>query len=291
MQRLFDDRPRRRLIVGVLLVVGCLAALLANLAVWARVFAYDSDEFVAALEPLASDEEVLDGIADELVDRVMGLQPGDDSALRDLVELGLHDVLRSDAFEPIFIEAVRVAHDQLVSLAEGDREQAVLDLDDVLGRLDSVLQGMGRDVLSETQIEKIDDIVVKTRGRLDTALRIVDAVEKGAIVLPVVAATAFAAAIAFSSNRRRTLAQAGMAVAVAMVVTFGLLWVGRGEVTDRVDDNVYSRAVGDVWDGVTASLKTQTGWILGIALAVALLAWGLGRFVQDPHPTTESGGT
>jgi hypothetical protein len=159
----------------------------------------------------------------------------------------------------------------------------------VLTRLDDVLQGTGRDILSDEQIEKIDDIVVKTRGRLDTALRIVDAVEKGAIVLPVVAAAAIGAAIAFSSNRLRTLAQAGLGVALAMVVTFGLVRFGRVEVTDRVSNSVYSRAVGDVWDGVTSSLRHQTTWVLGIALAVAVVAWGAGRVTRDRHPATQSG--
>ena len=282
------DEPRngRRLLVVVLLVVGSLVALLANLAVWTKAFAYDTDEFVAALAPLADDKEVVDGVATELTDRVMDLQGGDNKELRSVVDAALRQVLESPAFRTIFTEAVRVAHDQLVEFAGGDRENAVLDLDDVLVRVDSILNGAGKDILSGQQIEKIDDIVVKTRGRLDTALKIVDAVERGAIVLPIVALTLFGAALALSPNRRRTLVQIGLGVAIAMVLTFGLLWLGRRDATDRVH-GVYRRAVEHVWDGAVESLNTQTAWILALGAVVAAGAWILGRFTSRGDDAVE----
>lgn len=272
------DEPRttRRLLVVVLVVVGSVVVLLANLAVWAKAFAYDTDEFVAALSPLADDKEVVDSVAEELTDRVMSLQGGDNKELRSLVDSTLREVLESPAFRTIFNEAVRVAHDQFVEFAGGDRDQAVLDLDDVLVRVDSILQGAGRDILSGQQIEKIDDIVVKTRGRLDTALTTVDWVEQGAIVLPIVALTLFGGAVALSPNRRRTIAQIGLGVVIAMLVTFLLIWLGRIEATDRVQ-GVYERAIEHVWNGVAKSLKEQTSWVLVLGAVVAASAWIVGR--------------
>lgn len=264
----------------VLLVVGSIVALLANLAVWSRNFAYDTDAFVDALAPLASDKEVVDGVADELVDRVMALQGGDSAALRSLLDSTLREVLESSQFETIFTEAVRIAHEQLVELAGGDRQQVVLDLDDVLVRVDSLLEGGGRDILSGTQIEKIDDIVVKTRGRLDTALKIVDAVEKGAIVLPIAALTLFGVAVALSPNRRRTLARIGVGVALAMVVTVLLIRVGRIDATNRVT-GVYQRAVEHVWDNVAESLYHQTAWVFAAGVVLAVAAWMVGRLTSS----------
>lgn len=275
------DEPRtgRRLLVVVLLVVGSLAALLANLAFWTKAFAYDTDEFVAALAPLADDKEVVDGVATELTDRIMDLQGGDNKELRSVVDTALRQVLESPAFKTIFTEAVRVAHDQLIEFAGGDRESAVLDLDDVLVRVDSILNGAGKDILSGQQIEKIDDIVVKTRGRLDTALKIVDGVERGAIVLPILALTLFGVALALSPDRRRTLAQIGLGVAIAMVLTFGLLWLGRRDATDRVH-GVYRRAVEHVWDGAVESLNKQTAWVLALGALLALGGWIVGRITS-----------
>lgn len=259
-----------------LLVVGSIVALLANLAVWSRNFAYDTDAFVEALEPLATDKEVVDGVADELTDRVMALQGGDSNVLRSVLDSTLREVLESPQFVTIFTKAVRIAHEQLVELAGGDREQVVLDLDDVLVRVDSLLEGVGRDILSGTQIEKIDDIVVKTRGRLDTALKIVDAVERGAIVLPIVAVTLFGVAVALSTDRRRTLARIGVGIALAMVATVVLVRIGRIDATNRVT-GVYQRAVEHVWDHVADSLYHQTAWVFAAGVVLAVGAWVVGR--------------
>ena len=267
----------------VLVVLGCLAVLLANLAVWAKTFAYDEDSFVEALAPLADDEEVIDGIALELTGRIMSVQPGADPALRDLVGSTVHEVLSSSTFTTIWTEALRVAHTQMVR-AVAERDGVALDLDDVLSRVDSVIERRGRDILSGSTIERIDDIVVQTEDRLDLALHIVDLVERAAVVLPFAAVGLIGAAVVLAPNRRRRLAQAGLGVAVAMVVTVVLVWLLRIDVLRRVDGGPYRRAAEDVWEGVTRSLLEQTTWLFAAGLLVAAVAWAAGRLTRPHSP-------
>ena len=261
----------RRALVAVLLVLGCVAVLLANVAWWARAFAYDESAFVDALEPLATDEELVDGIAVELVDRIMSVQPGDDGTVRSVVDGAVHEVLSSSEFRTIWSEALKVAHQQLVRFVD-DGNRVALDLDDVLTEVDALVSKEGRDILSGATIERIDDIVVTTEDRLDLVLTIVDTVERLAVV------GLFLAALVWAPSRRRTLAWIGFGVALAMVATVGVLWLLRLDVLGRIDDGVYRRAAEQVWEGVTESLLWQTAIVFGAGLAVGAGAWLVGAF-------------
>ena len=267
----------RRALVAVLLVLGCMAVLLANVAWWARAFAYDESAFVDALEPLATDEELVDGIAVELVERIMSVQPGDDGTVRSVVDGAVHEVLSSSEFRTIWSEALKVAHQQLVRFVD-DGNRVALDLDDVLTEVDALVSKEGRDILSGATIERIDDIVVTTEDRLDLVLTIVDTVERLAVVLPFVALGLFLAALVWAPSRRRTLAWIGFGVALAMVATVGVLWLLRLDVLGRIDDGVYRRAAEQVWEGVTESLLWQTAVVFGAGLAVGAGAWLVGAF-------------
>ena len=267
----------RRALTTVLLVLGCVAVLLANVAWWARAFAYDESAFVDALEPLATDEELVDGIAVELVDRIMSVQPGgsDGATVRAVVDSAVHEVLSSSEFRTIWSEALKLAHQQLVRFVD-DGDRVALDLDDVLTEVDALVSKEGRDILSGATVERIDDIVVTTENRLDLVLTIVDTVERLAVVLPFVALGLFLAALVWAPSRRRTLAWIGFGVALSMVATVGVLWLLRLDVLGRIDDGVYRRAAEQVWEGVTESLLWQTAAVFGVGLAVGAGAWLVG---------------
>ena len=263
----------RRYLPVTLLVLGCVAALLANLAVWAKTFAFDTESFVDALEPLATDEDVIDAVALQLTDRVMSLQPGDDPQLEALVKGTLNSVLESSAFLEIWTQAARTAHKEFVRFASTSGGDSTLDLDDVLTKVDALITASGRDILSPAQIERIDDVVVKTQGHLDLTLRIIDGIERAAVVLPFVAIALFAAALLVADDRRRTLARIGWGVAIAMVATVGLVFVARRDVLGLVDDDVYRRAVADVWDAVVHSLFVQTAVVFAVGAVLGLVMW------------------
>ena len=153
-------RQRWRTIVAVLLIVlGCVLAPLAGVAVWARNQVTNTDRYVATVTPLASDPAVQQAITDQITTQVFtyidiqalttqavdalsarvegrGLPPQAAAALQGLagpvangvqgfVRTQVERVVQSQAFEDAWIQANRVAHEALVKALTGEGGGAV----------------------------------------------------------------------------------------------------------------------------------------------------------------------
>lgn len=62
-------RPRQRwrsLVATLLIVIGCILAPLAGVAVWAKSQVTDTDRYVATVAPLASDPAIQNAVADKV---------------------------------------------------------------------------------------------------------------------------------------------------------------------------------------------------------------------------------
>ena len=153
-------RQRWRSIVAVLLIVlGCVLAPLAGVAVWARNQVTNTDRYVATVTPLASDPAIQQAVTDQITAQVFtyidiqalttqvvdalsarvegrGLPPQAAVALQGLagpvangvqgfVRTQVERVVQSQAFEDAWIQANRVAHEALVKALTGEGGGAV----------------------------------------------------------------------------------------------------------------------------------------------------------------------
>jgi hypothetical protein len=149
-------RQRWRTIMAVLLIVlGCVLAPLTGVAVWARNQVTNTDRYVRTVAPLASDPAIQQAIADQIttqIFRYLDVQGLTNQAVDALAERGLRpqlaDQLRgfagplgngvqsftrtevgkivaSDAFADAWVQANRVAHDELVKALTGQGGGAV----------------------------------------------------------------------------------------------------------------------------------------------------------------------
>jgi len=153
-------RQRWRTIVAVLLIVlGCVLAPLAGVAVWARNQVTNTDRYVATITPLASDPAIQQAITDQITAQVFtyidiqalttqvvdalsarvegrGLPPQAAAALQGLavpvangvqgfVRTQVERIVQSQAFEDAWIQANRAAHDALVKALTGEGGGAV----------------------------------------------------------------------------------------------------------------------------------------------------------------------
>jgi hypothetical protein len=153
-------RQRWRTIVAVLLIVlGCVLAPLAGVAVWARNQVTNTDRYVATIAPLASDPAIQQAVTDQITAQVFtyidikalttqvadalsarvegrGLPPQAAAALQGLagpiangvqgfVRTQVERIVQSQAFEDAWIQANRVAHDALVKALTGEGGGAV----------------------------------------------------------------------------------------------------------------------------------------------------------------------
>ena len=160
-------RQRWRTIVAVLLiVVGCVLAPLAGVAVWARNQVTNTDRYVATVAPLASDPAIQQAVTDQITAQIFtyidiqalttqvvdalaarvegrGLPPQAAAALEGLagpiangvqgfVRTQVANVVASDAFADAWVQANRVAHDALVKALTGEGGGAVTVANDTV---------------------------------------------------------------------------------------------------------------------------------------------------------------
>ena len=294
-----DDEPgttegthrARRFGAKALLVVGCVVLLLANLTVWLRLTALDTDRFVRALAPLADDPQLDDGLAVALTDRILtrvdvqarveAALPNDNPLVvatvtrlaRSLVQDTLRNVLASDAFSTIWTEALERTHRRALQVIDGADGSVALQLTDVLTRADAALQERGLDLIDSSTIDEVGQVVIARSDQVQTAGQAVDTLRTLAVVLPVAALVVLALAVVLARDRRRALGLVGVGVAVTMVVTAVALRIARRVLFDQIDGDVRRRAAEDVWTGLLTSLFRQTAVLLALGLLLALGAW------------------
>ena len=158
--------PRRRIrwrsvVAAVLLVLGCALAPVALVAVWTRSEVSDTDQFVETVGPLVADpavqealtnritttvfehvdvqalaNEAIDalaaqGLPPQLVQRLHALTPTIASATTSFVREKVGEVVASPRFAAAWDQAVRVAHQQAVTVLSGDSRAIAVQGDTV----------------------------------------------------------------------------------------------------------------------------------------------------------------
>ena len=125
--------PRwRRWTAGALIVISCILAPISVIAIWVRNQVLNTDRYVANVKPLATNPSVIStasaNVTNELFQRVdvqelaqEALPPRASflagpiaSGVKQVVEQATTRIMESDQFEKIWLEANRVAHQQLV---------------------------------------------------------------------------------------------------------------------------------------------------------------------------------
>lgn len=289
----------RRVAVALLLIVACIFAPLSVLAVWTKNTLLDTDEYVSTVGPLARNEAIIDAAAanitaalvsetdveakvkDALPPRADFIAPAVASSLETVVNQLAVKVLSSDQFEAVWERANRRAHDQVVDVLTGNGGKTIttkngevaVNLGPVVDRVRKRLDSLGIDVFSGAEAKRISPrFVVFQSDDLKEAQSITDLLQKGAIVLPIVTLLLFAAAIALSRGRRKTVLDAGLGLAIGMLFILAAFNVGRSFYLDAVK-SANRDAAAAVYDQVLNFLKlsARTGAVLGILIALG--AW------------------
>jgi hypothetical protein len=137
-------------VAAVLIVVGCVLAPLSVVAIWARNQVTNTDRYVATVSPLARDPAIQQAIADQItaqIFRYLDVQGLTGQAVEALSDRGLPPrlaqqlqalsgpiangvqgftrdqvgkVVASDAFADAWVQANRLAHQELVAALTGE---------------------------------------------------------------------------------------------------------------------------------------------------------------------------
>ena len=157
------SRQRWRTIVAVLLIViGCVLAPLAGVAVWTRNQVTNTDRYVRTVAPLASDPAIQQAVADQITaqiftyldvqgltnqavdalaaqglrpqvaDRLRGFAGPLSSGIQSFVRTEVDKIVQSQAFADAWVQANRVAHQALVRALTGQGDGAVTVANDTV---------------------------------------------------------------------------------------------------------------------------------------------------------------
>ncbi|MFJ6515720.1 hypothetical protein ACIQMO_06450 [Streptomyces sp. NPDC091406] len=262
---------------AVLLVLLAVLVPLSALSAWVDLEIDDTDRYVAAVSPLASDPAVQATVADLVTEEAM--RQIDLGPLQDTVREFLHETVRSfattEAFRNAWDTANRAAHKAVKAGLDGDSGQAVtIDLAPVI---DQVKQDLVRD-----GVPFADQIPVK---RTEITLLGPDQADelrssfrwlRYCSIWPAVATLVLLVLVVGIATVRRglraglwTTAVVGAGFALGAIVLRVLVAVGRNRVLDEVPGSDRDAAAAVV-DALTASLRT-TVWVMLAVGAVLLL--------------------
>lgn len=292
--------PRVRGIASVvLIVVTCILMFISVLAVWMRALVLNTDSYVRAVGPLIEKPALRDEVARDVVDALYARVdvtellreslPKKAQVIAPTLAQGIHDTaiqlaaaaLATSAVRKVWVQANRVAHDQVVHVLKGggtvvktDKGEVAVDLRPIVTQVRQALDRHGVTLFDSVPVSDIDRQLVLFRSddlaRAQQATKLLDALGTW---LPVVTLLTGVGAIALSTHRRRTTGHVFLVIAGTMVVLAVGIAVGRAFYLDHVGSSVSRAAAAVPFDGLVRSLRFWVRILFVLAIAGWLATW------------------
>ncbi|MFG3407460.1 hypothetical protein [Streptomyces sp. NPDC048142] len=262
---------------AVLLVLLTVLVPFSALSAWVDLEIDDTDRYVAAVSPLASDPAVQNTVADLVTEEAM--RQIDLGPLQDTVREFLHGTVRSftttEAFQNAWDTANRAAHKAVAAALDGDSGQPVtIDLAPVIDQAKQDLVRDGVPFADQIPVERTE-ITVLGPGQADD-LRNSFRWLRYCSIWPAVATLVLLVLVVGLATVRRGLraglwatATVGAGFVLGAIVLRVLVAVARSRVLDEVPGSDRDAAAA-VFDALTASLRT-TVWAVTAVGAVLLV--------------------
>jgi hypothetical protein len=298
------NKSGRKIAIVTLLVVASILAPLAAASIWVKNQVTDTNRYVRTVKPLASNPAIQSAVATNLTDALftrVDIQARAKEALPPKlkqfagpVTAGIQNYtqdvtkkfLATDAFQKIWVEVNRRAHDQLNKILTGQGHyvqtahgEVAVDLAPVLAELKDRLDARGVTIFDRVPTSSVKSrFVLMSSKQLDNAQKGVRLLKVVAIALPLLVLALYAIAIGISRRRRRTLLQASLGLVAGMLLLGIGLTIGRSIYLDYVAGPKLPH------DAATAFYDTLVHYLrLGIRVIAALaLLVAAGAFVTGP---------
>ena len=304
----------RTVIAALLIVLGCVLAPLAGVAVWARNQVTNTDRYLATVSPLASDPAIQNAIADQITAQVFtyidvqgltsqavdaladrGLPPQLAVQLRALstpIANGVQSftrtqvakVVESPAFADAWVQANRLAHAELVKALTGEGGgEITVEGDTVSINLAAFIQTVKQQLVAAgfTLAERIPQVnasfVLFQSRDIARAQRGFNLLTTLGNWLPFVALFLLGLGVYVARDHRRALIGAGLGVAAAMLLLALALAVFRSIYLDAVPADVLPHdAAAVLYDTILRFLRAglRTVFVLGLVVAAGAFLTG-----------------
>ncbi len=267
-----SHRGSRGWLAVALVVLASLLLPLSLLAVWLNQQVRETDSFVDTVAPLSYNEAVADALSQELADSLFeqldvrraiedvlpqeaGFLAGPLSdRLHDYTRDTARDIILSDSFHAVWVQANRAAHGAVTALVLGEGDtftssggQVVLDLNPAVDRVRSELGASGIDIFDQAPSDRLELKFILFQSQILADIQgLLGLLQRLARILPFLVPACWAAALWLSRDRRRTLAQLGAGTMVSMAA---------------------------LYDTFLRTPRTALRWLFMAGLAVTFFAW------------------
>ncbi len=290
----------RRWAVGLLIVLGCILAAVANPAVWARNVLLDTDGWTAMVAPMTHNEVVADAFSIYIVDDIFGSIDAQQeiqqvlpeeigllagpliSYVEDLVASTVSKLIQTDEFNAVWVSANRIGHQVVLAVLRFESRaielqdgRLVLDLNAILGSVQGLLGFEGADLFSN---KDWGTYVLFESHQLAVIQQVVAVLDSLSLWLPLLALAIFVVAWWISLWRRRTLLWIGLGLVIAMVLTLISLAVAQPLVLASITNALLRPVADEIWSIVLRGLFIQT-----ILLLIASLLIVFGAVLAGPR--------
>jgi hypothetical protein len=304
-------------VATLLIVVGCLLAPVAVLAVWTANQVSDTGRYVANIEPLVHNPAVQGALADKITNQitakldVKGLTdqaaaqlsgrgmtragtlltsfaPSIASSIDGFIHSAVLRVVSSPAFATAWVHANQVAHGQLVAALSGRTGGAISSSNGQVAISLGPFIDVAKKDLSARGLTLVNSIpAINPTFTLFSSRELVKAqggyrlINDLKIVLPILSLLLMGAGVYVARTHRRALIGVGLGLAASMLVLAACLAIARGIYLNSVPRNVLpSDAAAALFDTFIRFIKFGLRALLAVGLIVAA-----GAFLTGPSAT------
>ncbi|HKQ01355.1 MAG TPA: hypothetical protein VJ735_13590 [Actinomycetes bacterium] len=316
-------RQRWRTIIATLLIVlGCVLAPLAGVAVWARNQVTNTDRYIATVGPLASDPAIQSAIADQITtqvftyldvqglttqaidavaqggnlpprvtDQLQALSTPIANGIQSFTRTQVGKVVESDAFADAWVQANRLAHAELVKALTGEGDGSItVENDTVSINLAAFIQTVKQSLVASgfTLAERIPAVEASfpifKSDQIPRARSAFHLLTTLGNWLPFIALLLIGLGVYVAKDHRRALVGAGIGVAAGMLLLAIGLAVFRSIYLDSVPSNLLPHdAAAILYDTIVRFLRAGLRTVFVLGLVVAAGAFLTGHSATATH--------
>ena len=281
--------------VGILIFLGLILLVLANVAFWAYFTLLNTNGWVAAVGPLSKDPQVAGMISKYVVGEVFAqadIQATTEEALPPQLQVfagplvvGLEQVadqavtalVMSDGFNNIWMSFNRVSHSAITDVLKGKGDRLyfqdgnlTLDLNDVYNYVQDRL-GIG-DLNLIPQAEE-GRIVLFSSRNVAVLQEVVSYLNLLGLLLPLLTILVFAAAVWVSLWRRQTVIWIGIVMTMAMFISLIVFSGVRSSAMVSILDPFLREMARAIVNNLTHGLMVQTIFFMIVGIGLIIGAW------------------
>jgi len=310
-------RPRQRwrsVVATLLIVIACILAPIAGVAVWMKNLVTDTDRYVTTVAPLARDPAIQNAVADRITAEIfvhLDVQQITNQAVDALAERGLPPrvadplhalsgpmasgvqgfvrtevgkVVASDAFADAWVSANRAGHQAMVAALTGQgvtiaNDTVTINLGPFIQVVKQRLVEQGFDLASRVPDVNPSFTVLQSDaiGKAQSAFSLLNAIGNW---LPVIALILLAVGVYVAKDHRRALLGAGLGLAAGMLALGLGIALVRMLYLDALPLGVLTRdAAASFYDTLVRFLRLGLRTVLVFGLIVALAGFLTGRSI------------